>query len=831
PSLTPGLSGGNTGSGATIISGLFSHTSVTAQTATYTVVPSTADCGDGKSFTLVVTINPVADIQPLTTTVCGGITFQVSPVDPTSGRVPAGTRYTWLAPTGSGFTGGISQTIQQNFISGNLTNTVSTITTATYIVTPVTGSCTGLTFTLQVELKPKAIINPLSQTICSGQTFGITPTNPASGIVPDLTSYTWATPTGTSLIGLLSQTTAVSQIFGTLTNTSNIARTATYLVTPLSGDCTGNIFSITVWVNPVVSISNFSRVVCSGTAFNLSAINVTNGIVPANTQYTWSSPELSGTLSGSGSGGPASSITGTLSHTNNVTQTAVFSVIPSSSPCGAGGAFSLTLFVNPIPIISNSLTLTVCGGIPFVFTPTDGAEGIIPQNTQYTWLTPTGTGFTGGASRTLSSNFTGQLSNSSSSGATATYTVIPTAPGGCAGQAFTWVVSIVPNAFIAALSTTTCSGIQFQYTPVSGVIPTGTVYDWSSPSGGFLSGGAAGAGESIISGTLNNSSNITRTATYTVTPVAGSCTGSSFTLTVFVQPIAQINELSTTVCSGVSFSVSPANGGTTGVVPSGTLYSWLEPTGTAISGGFSQSTFVNAITGTLVNTSSSAKTALYIVSTQSGNCNGQNFTLVVTVLPKPSLGTLTTDICTGFTFTLNPVDGTDGLIPVSTTFTWNAPTGAGITGGLTQSSGAGNITGRLFNATSTIVTATYRVLPTAAACAGDAFTVLVAVKPQPVITPISTTICSGATYTISPVTGTNGTVPTGTLYRQWDGSTWLPPVAVISGTLNNATSTVQSTTYLFEPTANGCTGQTFTVTIFVNPQPAVNALALSVCSG
>ncbi|MFN9998621.1 MAG: PKD-like domain-containing protein, partial [bacterium] len=79
PSLTPGLSGGNTGSGATIISGLFSHTSVTAQTATYTVVPSTADCGDAKSFTLVVTINPVADIQPLTTTVCGGITFQVSP--------------------------------------------------------------------------------------------------------------------------------------------------------------------------------------------------------------------------------------------------------------------------------------------------------------------------------------------------------------------------------------------------------------------------------------------------------------------------------------------------------------------------------------------------------------------------------------------------------------------------------------------------------------------------------------------------------------------------------------------------------------------------------
>ncbi|MCA6497520.1 MAG: gliding motility-associated C-terminal domain-containing protein [Chitinophagaceae bacterium] len=828
PSLTPGLSGGNTGSGAPIISGLFSHTSVTAQTATYTVVPSTAECGDAKSFTLVVTINPVADIQPLTTTVCGGITFQVSPVDPTSGRVPAGTRYTWLAPTGSGFTGGISQTIQQNFISGNLTNTVSTITTATYIVTPVSGSCTGLTFTLQIELKPRAIITPMSATICSGEAFRVTPTDVLNGIVPSPgTTFTWGAPTGNSLVGLTGNGVASSDIYGQLWNVSNIARTATYLVTPLSGDCTGNIFSITVWVNPVVSISNFSRVVCSGTAFNLSAINVTNGIVPANTQYTWSSPELSGTLSGSGSGGPASSITGTLSHTNNVTQTAVFSVIPSSSPCGAGGAFSLTLFVNPIPIISNSLTLTVCGGIPFVFTPTDGAEGIIPQNTQYTWLTPTGTGFTGGASRTLSSNFTGQLSNSSSSGATATYSVIPTAPGGCAGQAFTWVVSIVPNAFIAALSTTTCSGIPFQYTPVSGVIPTGTVYDWSSPSGGFLSGGAAGAGESIISGTLNNSSNITRTATYTVTPVAGSCTGSSFTLTVFVSPVAQIGAITTTICSGTGFSISPSNG----IIPGGTLYRWLEPSGSGITGGLSQSTFVNSISGTLTNTTSSSALATYIVSPRSGSCDGSNFTLTVTLLPIPSINSLSTQICTGFTFTLTPADITDGLVPMTTTYTWSAPTGTGFTGGLTQTTGVTSITGRLFNAGATPVTATYRVIPSASSCSGSAFTVSVTVKPQPAITAMSSTICSGDIYTISPVTGINGTVPPGTLFRQWDGSSWLPPVSTISGTLSNATSSLQSNTLLFEPSADGCTGQTFTATIFVNPRPALNAIALSVCSG
>lgn len=827
PTLTAGLSGGNSASNSSNISGLFSHTSTSAETATYTVIPSTSQCGDGKPFTVIVTVNPVAAIQAMTTTICAGITFQVSPINSTNGRVPPGTQYRWLSPSGTGFTGGSAQFSQQNFISGNLTNTVNTITTATYIVTPVTGSCTGLTFTLQVELKPRAIISPMSATICSGQTFEVTPANPANGIVPDLTNYTWTTPTGNAVVGLIAQTTAVSSISGTLTNTSNIARTATYLVTPISGDCSGSVFSVTVWVNPVVSITNFYRVVCSGTAFNLSAINVANGIVPANTQYTWSSPELTGTLSGSGAGGPASSITGTLSHTNNVTQTAVFTVIPTSSPCGAGGAFSLTLLVNPIPIISNQLTLTVCGGVPFVFTPTDGAEGIIPQHTQYTWLTPTGTGFTGGTSRTLSSNFTGQLSNSSSSGATATYTVIPTAPGGCAGQSFTWVVSIVPNAFITALSTTTCSGVQFQYTPASGIIPPGTVYDWTSPTGASLTGGAAGTGQSIISGTLNNSSNITRTATYTVTPIAGSCTGSSFTLTVFVSPVAQIGAITTTVCSGAGFSISPS----TGIIPPGTLYRWLEPSGTGISGGISQSTFVNTISGTLTNTTSSSVSAMYVVSPRSGNCEGTNFTLTVTLLPKPSINALSTQICTGFTFTLTPADVTDGLVPMTTTYTWSAPAGSGFTGGLPQASGINTITGRLFNTGAASVTATYSVIPSASSCAGNAFTVSVTVKPQPVINSMSSTICSGEIYTISPVTGTNGTVPVGTLYREWDGTSWLPPVSTISGTLSNATSSLQSTTLIIEPTADGCTGQTFTATIFVNPRPALNTISLSICSG
>ena len=828
PIVTAGLTAGASGSFTSTISGLFSHTSVAAETATYTVIPSTADCGNGKPFTLVVTINPNADITPLSTTVCAGVTFQVSPVHSTDGRVPAGTKYTWLAPSGSGYTGGAAQGTQQNFISGNLTNTTNGITTATYVVTPVSGNCVGHSFTLLVNLKPKAIITPMSATICSGQTFRVTPTDITNGIVPPpATTYTWAAPTGNDLVGLTGNAIASPDINGQLWNVSNIARTATYLVTPLSGDCTGNVFSVTVFVNPVVSVTSFSRVTCSGANFSFSAVNVTNGIVPAGTQYTWLSPTLSGTILGGSAGGPASSITGNLSHTNSSVLTATYVVTPATTACGLGADFTLTVFINPIPIFTTQPTIIACGGSPFSITPTDGVD-VVPFNTRYSWLEPTGTGFSGGVSKTASTDISGLLNNTTAFATTATYFVTPTAPGGCAGTPFTVTVSLVANAFIPALSTTTCSGVAFNFTPAAGIIPTGTTYQWSAPSGVSISGGAGGVGEAI-SGTLNNTSTITRTATYVVTPSAGSCNGNVFTLIVFVLPVAILNPLTATTCSGISFTVSPTSAN--GILPAATQYTWTEPTGTGITNGASETTPVNAISGTLLNTTSISRTATYIVTPKTGNCWGPNVNLVVTVLPKPSITTLTTGICTGFTFTLSPADGTDGIIPFSTTYTWQAPTGSGFTGGAAQASGVNNITGQLFNPSAASVTATYRVTPTAANCVGDTFTVFVEVKPVPVITAMSTTICSGATYQFSPLNATNGTVPDGTIYSVWDGATWLPATSPITGTITNSSASVQSTTYQVQPSVNGCVGQTFSASVFVTPIPSVNSIALTTCSG
>jgi len=57
----------------------------------------------------------------MTTSVCSGAGFTVTPVNSTNGIVPAGTTYSWPVPSGAGFSGGASGSGASN-ISGTLTN-------------------------------------------------------------------------------------------------------------------------------------------------------------------------------------------------------------------------------------------------------------------------------------------------------------------------------------------------------------------------------------------------------------------------------------------------------------------------------------------------------------------------------------------------------------------------------------------------------------------------------------------------------------------------------------------------------------------------------------
>jgi hypothetical protein len=383
-----------------------------------------------------------------------------------------------------------------------------------------------------------------------------------------------------------------------------------------------------------------STVVCSGVTFEVSPVNVTNGIVPANTQYSWNQPSVSSTSLTGGNTETGAYVFGTLLNGTSVPQTATYQVRPTS-PLGncAGSVFTVTVTVNPGAYIA-PMTTAVCSGVQFSVTPQDVVNGVIPAGTTYNWGLPTYSGsLTGGQTNANQFSIFGTLTNSSNVTQTAVYTVTPNVEACASYSSFTLTVFVTPTPKISPMSTVICSGLQFEVSPVNGgteIVPASTRYAWDPPavSTPSLTGGASNAGQASIFGTLTNNTNTARTAVYTVTPTAtlGSCVGATFTVLVTVNPTAVINAMSTTVCSGLTFDVSPVNL-VNGIVPAGTNYTWNPPVVShpSLTGGQSNSS-QSSISGTLTNGTNLMRTAVYTVVPNSGICgNNQSFTLTVFV--------------------------------------------------------------------------------------------------------------------------------------------------------------------------------------------------------
>jgi gliding motility-associated-like protein len=829
PFVTGGITGGAAGTNQTSISGTLTNPTNTPQTATYTITPTANGCV-GATFALTVTVNPAPAITAMTAAVCTGNPFTVTPVNVTNGVVPTGTTYSWSAPSVTGgITGGAAGT-NQTSISGTLTNPTNLPQTATYTVTPTSGTCTGPNFTVTVTVNPAPSINPMTAAACTDSAFTVSPVNVTNGVVPTGTTYSWSAPSVTGGITGGAAGTNQTSISGTLTNPTSEAQTATYTVTPTSGACPGADFTVTVTVNPLPAITPMTNTTCSGVAFASTPVNVTNGVVPTGTTYSWSAPSVTGGITGGAAGTNQTSISGTLTNPTNTPQTATYTITPTANGC-VGATFTLTVTVNPAPAIT-AMTAAVCTGNPFTVTPVNVTNGVVPTGTTYSWSAPSVTGgITGGAAGTNQTSISGTLTNPTNLPQTATYTVTPTS-GTCPGPTFTVTVTVNPLPAINPMTAAACTGSAFTVTPVNvtnGVVPTGTTYSWSAPSvTGGITGGAAGTNQTSISGTLTNPTNTPQTATYNITPTANGCVGATFTVTVTVYPAPAITTMTAAVCTGNPFTVTPVNV-TNGVVPTGTTYSWSAPSVTGGITGGAAGTNQTSISGTLTNPTNLPQTATYTVTPTSGTCTGPNFTVTVTVNPAPAINPMTAVACTGSAFTVTPVDVTNGVVPTGTTYSWSTPV---VTGGMTGGAAGTNqtnISGTLVNPTNTAQTATYTVTPTTGSCTGANFSVTVTVNPTPAINPMTTSICPGGTFAVSPLNITNGVVPSGTTY------TWSAPVVTggitggaggtnqtsISGTLTNPTTSPQTATYTVTPTAGSCTGATFTVTVTVNPTPVI----------
>jgi len=295
----------------------------------------------------IVTLSPTPEIFNRTALICSGSSFNSTPVNGlpnASTFVPAGTTYSWSAPTivpAGTVTGASAQTAQAS-ISQALTNTTNLPATVTYDVIPVTGSCTGNSFTVTVTVNPSVtVVAGVDQQKCAGSSVQLN--GSVSGAV---TSGSWSGGTGAfapnrNALNAVYTPSAAEITAGTITLTLNS-------VDPDgAGPCPAVSSSVTITINSLPVLSSTSvNVSCFGTSTGSVNLSVSGG-TPAYS-YAW-------TASGGGTIPPGSDniqdISGLVAGTYNV-------VVTDTKTCGA--TLSVTLTQPPVLEAQESHTTVPC---------------------------------------------------------------------------------------------------------------------------------------------------------------------------------------------------------------------------------------------------------------------------------------------------------------------------------------------------------------------------------------------------------------------------------------------------------------------------------------
>ena len=243
------------------------------------------------------------------------------------------------------------------------------------------------------------------------------------------------------------------------------------------------------------------------------------------------------------------------------------------------------------------------------------------------------------------------------------YEVAVTGPSGCAGRDTVQLsVTAPPVITNDPLAKTICSG-ESTAIALSATV-SGTTYHWTaSLTSGTVSGFASGSGTTIDQ-VLTNQGASPGVVTYLITPVAGSCTGTTVTFPVTVNPGetvgVSISASANPVCDGtvVTFTASPVNGG------SNPVFQWMV---NGVNAGINSPTFsyIPANSDQIMVQCQSS-----LVNCVSGNPAASN---IVTMSVNPllpvsvSISASTNPVCAGMpiTFTATPVNG--GSNPV---FQW-----------------------------------------------------------------------------------------------------------------------------------------------------------------
>ena len=802
--LSDAIGGGTWSSVTTGVAGIGSATGVMTGAGAGTSVISYI-LSDGCYTTTTATVNPGAGTITGADSVCTGSTILLSDV------ISAGT---WSVTGGASIVG----------TSGVLTGVSAGTATVTYTITS-TGCYT--TYLVTVNSTPPAITGShtvcvggttiLSNTMAGGNWTSSTPgtasidaTGTVSGVVAGTATISYTMPTGGCYTTF---TETVNPLPAAISGTDSVCVNATVTLSDATG---GGTWSTTSGTATVVSGTG----VVTGTSAGMATITYTLGTscyetftmtvnaIPAPITGVANVCALEGTttladITGGGiwtSSNTAIATVGATGIVSGITAgtDSIYYTLPTT------GCFVYqAVVVNPLPAAITGID-SVCVASTVTLSDVTGGG---------TWSTVSGTASVGAG--------TGVVTGTGAGGATITYSL----GTGCY-VTYDMTVNPLPAAMVAS-SLSICSGLTADFTDIttsglwsssvpgvaaigsvsgialgaaagtttiSYILPTGCYVTNSlvvhplpaaiagtdsvcvgsaitlsdATAGGTWSESSAGAIANIGAGTgiLNGISQGIDTVTYTLT-----ATGCLMTMSVNVHPLPAAILGVTTICSGLSTTLSD-------ITPGGTWSS--SAPGTA------------AVSATGVVTGGTAGTATISYTLPTG-CYS---TALVTVNGLPSAISGPSAVCVGST--INLTESTGGG-------TWSEASGGLIA---TIGAGTGVVTG-MFAGTDTI---TYTITAT-----GCLMTDIIVVNPLPAAINGATDVCVGSTITLSDITGGG----------HWTSSNTAWATATLTtGVITGVAAGTPTISYTL--VATGCYA---TYPITVNPLPTAILGATDVCEG
>ena len=507
----------------------------------------------------------------------------------------------------------------------------------------------------------------LTATTVSGTLFNYTPSSATSG-----TTFGWSRSVVTGISNAAA--TGTGNISETLINTTSSAINVTYVYTLMAAGCS-NTQNLVVTVNPdaatvppIVTIQPASQTKCAGQ--NVSFTSSANGVPSPTVQWQSST---NGTTWTNITGATNATLTFAVTTVDNTKQ---YQAVWSNSE-GTVTSDPATLTVNPIPVLSSSLTASTTSGTIFNYTATSATSA-----TTFGWSRSAVTGISN-----LAASGTGDISetliNTTAFPVNVTYVYTLNASGCVNTQNV--VVTVNPDGSIVAPSISTqptsqtkCAGQSVSFTSGANGTPAPTV-QWQSSTNGTTWTNITGATAATLTFAVTTGDN-NKQYRAVWSNSAGTINSNAAILTVNPTPVLSSN-LSATATSGTAFTYTATS------ATIGTTFAWSRAVVAGISNAAANGT--GNITETLVNTTTSPinVTYVYTLTVTATQCsNTQN--VVVTVNP---VSTINCVINGSITSSFN-----SSSIPAGRWIWFNSVIDRGSFGGIT-----GNVTFTITNSTIT----------------------------------------------------------------------------------------------------------------------------------